>query len=162
MNEETPSTVPELVWIHLSVSHIFPWFLPFSSNSLVFPLSQLCRRMLLRSIWWGYKRLWLYLSQMCLFLFVYSRAIVLTYQEHLGVTYITLNEDPCPPMLVHNKCPIQLLLKENVKGEKERVCVTLPIPSSPLWIAEILLQCFNIIFYRDSKDWGVLLSSSCK
>ncbi|XP_061529706.1 intermembrane lipid transfer protein VPS13B-like isoform X4 [Phycodurus eques] len=43
-----------------------------------------------------------------------SRAIVLTYQEHLGVTYITLNEDPCPPMLVHNKCPFQLVLKENV------------------------------------------------
>ncbi|XP_028983860.1 intermembrane lipid transfer protein VPS13B-like isoform X3 [Betta splendens] len=44
-----------------------------------------------------------------------SRAIVLTHQEHLGVTYITLNEDPCPRMLIHNKCPIPLLLKENVK-----------------------------------------------
>lgn len=46
------------------------------------------------------------------------RAIVLTYQEHLGVTYITLNEDPCPRMLIHNKCPIPLLLKENVKGKQ--------------------------------------------
>ncbi|XP_056290642.1 intermembrane lipid transfer protein VPS13B-like isoform X3 [Pseudoliparis swirei] len=44
-----------------------------------------------------------------------SRCIVLTYQEHLGVTYITLSEDPCPRMLIHNKCPIPLLLKETVK-----------------------------------------------
>ncbi|XP_077430989.1 intermembrane lipid transfer protein VPS13B isoform X3 [Vanacampus margaritifer] len=61
-----------------------------------------------------------------------SRAIVLTYQEHLGVTYITLNEDPCPPMLVHNKCPIQLLLKENVKESPrtEVFCCPLPAKSS--------------------------------
>nr|XP_015804809.2 intermembrane lipid transfer protein VPS13B isoform X1 [Nothobranchius furzeri] len=44
-----------------------------------------------------------------------SRAVVLTYQEHQGVTYLTLNEDPCPRMLIHNKCPIPLLLMENVK-----------------------------------------------
>ncbi|XP_051922637.1 intermembrane lipid transfer protein VPS13B-like isoform X3 [Hippocampus zosterae] len=61
-----------------------------------------------------------------------SRAIVLTYQEHLGVTYITLNEDPCPPMLVHNNCPIQLLLKENVKEtpRTEVYCCLLPANSS--------------------------------
>ncbi|XP_077382325.1 intermembrane lipid transfer protein VPS13B isoform X2 [Festucalex cinctus] len=61
-----------------------------------------------------------------------SRTIVLTYQEHLGVTYITLNEDPCPPMLVHNKCPIQLLLKENVKEtpRTEVFCCPLPANSS--------------------------------
>uniref|UniRef100_A0A3Q1CBY2 Vacuolar protein sorting 13 homolog B n=1 Tax=Amphiprion ocellaris TaxID=80972 RepID=A0A3Q1CBY2_AMPOC len=61
-----------------------------------------------------------------------SRAIVLTYQEHLGVTYITLNEDPCPRMLIHNKCPIPLLLKENVK-ETPRIevyCRPLPANSS--------------------------------
>lgn len=52
-----------------------------------------------------------------IFLFV-CRAIVLTYQEHRGVTYITLNEDPCPRMLIHNKCPIPLLLKEDVRGRK--------------------------------------------
>lgn len=51
-----------------------------------------------------------------MFLFVFCRCIVLTYQEHLGVTYIILNEDPSPRMLIHNKCPIPLLLKETVKG----------------------------------------------
>lgn len=56
----------------------------------------------------------------CISMYLYFRAIVLTYQEHLGVTYITLNEDPCPRMLIHNKCPIPLLLKENVKGRKRR------------------------------------------
>uniref|UniRef100_A0A3Q1ES67 Vacuolar protein sorting 13 homolog B n=1 Tax=Acanthochromis polyacanthus TaxID=80966 RepID=A0A3Q1ES67_9TELE len=61
-----------------------------------------------------------------------SGAIVLTYQEHLGVTYITLNEDPCPRMLVNNKCPIPLLLRENVK-ETPRIevyCRPLPANSS--------------------------------
>lgn len=43
---------------------------------------------------------------------------MLTYQEHLGVTYITLNEDPCPRMLIENRCPVPLLLKENVKGKQ--------------------------------------------
>lgn len=42
---------------------------------------------------------------------------MLTYQDHLGVTYITLNEDPCPHMLIENKCPVALLLKENAKGK---------------------------------------------
>uniref|UniRef100_A0A3Q2W0H5 Vacuolar protein sorting 13 homolog B n=1 Tax=Haplochromis burtoni TaxID=8153 RepID=A0A3Q2W0H5_HAPBU len=57
-----------------------------------------------------------------------SRAIVLAYQEHLGVTYITLNEDPCPRMLIHNKCPIPLLLKENIKEtpRTEVYCRALP------------------------------------
>ncbi|KAJ8288378.1 hypothetical protein COCON_G00010370 [Conger conger] len=44
-----------------------------------------------------------------------SRALVLTYQEHLGITYIMLNEDPCPRLLIHNKCPIPLVLKETLK-----------------------------------------------
>lgn len=55
---------------------------------------------------------------MDLFLFIFCRSIVLTYQEHLGVTYIILNEDPCPRMVIHNKCPIPLMLKETVKGRK--------------------------------------------
>ncbi|XP_030013589.1 vacuolar protein sorting-associated protein 13B isoform X3 [Sphaeramia orbicularis] len=61
-----------------------------------------------------------------------SRAIVLTYQEHLGVTYITLNEDPHPRMLIHNKCPIPLLLKENSKEtpRTEMFCRPLPANSS--------------------------------
>ncbi|XP_011603591.2 vacuolar protein sorting-associated protein 13B isoform X2 [Takifugu rubripes] len=44
-----------------------------------------------------------------------SRCIVLTHQEHLGVTYIFLNVDPSPRMLIQNQCPIPLLLKETVK-----------------------------------------------
>uniref|UniRef100_A0A3B3U6M2 Vacuolar protein sorting 13 homolog B n=1 Tax=Poecilia latipinna TaxID=48699 RepID=A0A3B3U6M2_9TELE len=61
-----------------------------------------------------------------------SRAVVLTYQEHLGVTYITLNEDPCPRMLIENRCPVPLLLKENVKEtpRSEVFCRPLPADSS--------------------------------
>ncbi|KAJ8394619.1 hypothetical protein AAFF_G00044220 [Aldrovandia affinis] len=57
-----------------------------------------------------------------------SRALVLTYQEHLGVTYLTLNEDPYPRLLVHNKCPIALLLKENVRGLLNGVLPAVPPP----------------------------------
>ncbi|XP_078109917.1 intermembrane lipid transfer protein VPS13B isoform X3 [Sander vitreus] len=57
-----------------------------------------------------------------------SRVIVLTYQEHLGVTYITLNEDPCPRMLIHNKCPIPLLLKETVKETPKTEVYCRPLP----------------------------------
>ncbi|XP_030225865.1 vacuolar protein sorting-associated protein 13B isoform X5 [Gadus morhua] len=59
-----------------------------------------------------------------------SRALVLTYQEHLGVTYLSLNEDPCPPMLIHNKCPIPLLLKENLKDAPRAEVFCRPIPAS--------------------------------
>lgn len=57
-----------------------------------------------------------------------SRALVLTYQEHLGVTYITLNEDSCPRMLIHNKCPIPLLLKENCKEAPRAEIFCRPLP----------------------------------
>ncbi|XP_044063064.1 vacuolar protein sorting-associated protein 13B-like isoform X9 [Siniperca chuatsi] len=59
-----------------------------------------------------------------------SRSIVLTYQEHLGVTYIILNEDPCPRMLIHNKCPIPLLLKENVKETPRTEVYCRPLPAN--------------------------------
>uniref|UniRef100_A0A3P9JC91 Vacuolar protein sorting 13 homolog B n=1 Tax=Oryzias latipes TaxID=8090 RepID=A0A3P9JC91_ORYLA len=61
-----------------------------------------------------------------------SRAIVFTYQEHLGVTYITLNEDPCPRMLIQNRCPVHLLFRENVKEtpRAEVYCRRLPANSS--------------------------------
>ncbi|CAJ1061446.1 LOW QUALITY PROTEIN: vacuolar protein sorting-associated protein 13B-like [Xyrichtys novacula] len=61
-----------------------------------------------------------------------SRGIILTYQEHLGVTYLTLNVDPCPRLLIHNKCPIPLLLKENLKDtpRTEVYCCPLPANSS--------------------------------
>uniref|UniRef100_A0A8C3RDG3 Vacuolar protein sorting 13 homolog B n=1 Tax=Cyanoderma ruficeps TaxID=181631 RepID=A0A8C3RDG3_9PASS len=44
-----------------------------------------------------------------------TRAIALTYQEHLGVTYLTLTEDPSPRVIIHNRCSIPLLVKENFK-----------------------------------------------
>lgn len=46
----------------------------------------------------------------------FCRCVLATLQEHMGVTYIILNEDRSPRMLIHNKCPIPLLLKETVKG----------------------------------------------
>lgn len=75
-----------------------------------------------------------------MFLFVYYRSIVLTYQEHLGVTYIILNVDPSPRMLIHNKCPIPLLLKETVKGRKAKTGLisSRPIPF-PLRSAHLIL-----------------------
>ncbi|KAI3361490.1 hypothetical protein L3Q82_013637 [Scortum barcoo] len=59
-----------------------------------------------------------------------SRGIVMTYQEHLGVTYIILNEDPCPRMLIHNQCPIPLLLKENVKETPRTEVYCRPLPAN--------------------------------
>ncbi|XP_037533228.1 vacuolar protein sorting-associated protein 13B [Nematolebias whitei] len=59
-----------------------------------------------------------------------SRAVVLTYQEHLGVTYIIFNEDPCPRMLIHNKCPIPLLLKETVKETPRTAVYCRPLPAN--------------------------------
>ncbi|XP_073406560.1 intermembrane lipid transfer protein VPS13B isoform X3 [Dendrobates tinctorius] len=44
-----------------------------------------------------------------------TKALVLTYQEHFGVTYITLTEDPSPRMIIRNRCRVSLLLKENIK-----------------------------------------------
>ncbi|XP_004697754.1 vacuolar protein sorting-associated protein 13B [Echinops telfairi] len=44
-----------------------------------------------------------------------TRAITLTCQEHFGVTYLTLSEDPSPRIIFHNKCPVTMLLKENIK-----------------------------------------------
>ncbi|XP_058503196.1 intermembrane lipid transfer protein VPS13B-like isoform X1 [Solea solea] len=59
-----------------------------------------------------------------------SRPLVLTYHEHLGVTYITLNEDPCPRLLIHNKCPIPLLLKETVKETPRTEVFCRPLPAN--------------------------------
>ncbi|XP_029101804.1 vacuolar protein sorting-associated protein 13B isoform X3 [Scleropages formosus] len=61
-----------------------------------------------------------------------TRAVVTTYQEHLGVTYVSLNEDPCPHMVIHNQCPIALLLKENLREtpRTEVFCRLFPANSS--------------------------------
>ncbi|XP_072462964.1 intermembrane lipid transfer protein VPS13B isoform X2 [Notamacropus eugenii] len=44
-----------------------------------------------------------------------TRAIALTHQQYLGVTYLTLTEDPSPRILLHNKCPVTMLMRENIK-----------------------------------------------
>ncbi|KAG9283570.1 vacuolar protein sorting-associated protein 13B [Astyanax mexicanus] len=61
-----------------------------------------------------------------------TRALVLTYQEHLGISYIFLSEDPCPRMIIHNQCPRALLLKENLRepARTEVFCRKLPALSS--------------------------------
>ncbi|XP_036393864.1 vacuolar protein sorting-associated protein 13B-like isoform X1 [Megalops cyprinoides] len=59
-----------------------------------------------------------------------TRPLVLTYQEHMGVTYVTLNEDPCPRMLIHNKCPIPLLLKENHRDTPRTQVYCRPVPAT--------------------------------
>ncbi|XP_027028317.2 vacuolar protein sorting-associated protein 13B isoform X2 [Tachysurus fulvidraco] len=61
-----------------------------------------------------------------------TRALVVTYMEHLGINYIAVNEDPCPRMLIHNRCPVALLLKENLReaARAEVFCKRLPPLSS--------------------------------
>ncbi|KAM9308647.1 intermembrane lipid transfer protein VPS13B [Gastrophryne carolinensis] len=44
-----------------------------------------------------------------------TKAMVLTYQEHFGVTYLTLTEDPSPRIIIRNRCTVALLLRENIK-----------------------------------------------
>uniref|UniRef100_A0A4W3GSR1 Vacuolar protein sorting 13 homolog B n=1 Tax=Callorhinchus milii TaxID=7868 RepID=A0A4W3GSR1_CALMI len=44
-----------------------------------------------------------------------TRAIVITHQEHLGVTYLTVNEDPSPRMFIHNRCSATIIMKENIR-----------------------------------------------
>ncbi|XP_015213385.2 intermembrane lipid transfer protein VPS13B isoform X1 [Lepisosteus oculatus] len=58
-----------------------------------------------------------------------TRAVVLTYQELLGVTYITLSEDPCPRMIIHNKCPIQFVMKEHVRDAPRTEVYSRPLPA---------------------------------
>ncbi|KAG7317797.1 hypothetical protein KOW79_018832 [Hemibagrus wyckioides] len=57
-----------------------------------------------------------------------TRALVVTYLEHLGINYIAVSEDQCPRMLIHNLCPKTLLLKENLKepARAEVFCKRLP------------------------------------
>ncbi|CAB1321377.1 unnamed protein product, partial [Coregonus sp. 'balchen'] len=59
-----------------------------------------------------------------------SGALVMTYQEHLGITYVTLNEDPCPHMLIHNQTPLSMLLRENVKESPRTEVYCRPLPAN--------------------------------
>ncbi|XP_060051757.1 intermembrane lipid transfer protein VPS13B [Erinaceus europaeus] len=57
-----------------------------------------------------------------------TRAIALTYQEHLGITYLTLSEDPSPRIIFHNRCTVTILTKENIKDipKFEVYCTKIP------------------------------------
>ncbi|KAG5271733.1 hypothetical protein AALO_G00183420 [Alosa alosa] len=57
-----------------------------------------------------------------------SRALVVTYQEHMGITFITVSEDPCPRMLLHNRCPIAMVLKENLRETPRTEVFCRPLP----------------------------------
>ncbi|XP_064816243.1 intermembrane lipid transfer protein VPS13B-like [Oncorhynchus masou masou] len=59
-----------------------------------------------------------------------TRALVMTCQEHLGVTYVTLNEDPCPHMVIHNQTPLSMLLRENVKEPPRTEVYCRPLPAN--------------------------------
>ncbi|XP_051575064.1 intermembrane lipid transfer protein VPS13B-like isoform X3 [Myxocyprinus asiaticus] len=61
-----------------------------------------------------------------------TRALVVTCQDHSGIMYVTVSEDLCPRMLIHNRCPMNLLLKENIREcvRSEVFCRLLPSLSS--------------------------------
>ncbi|XP_018414838.1 PREDICTED: vacuolar protein sorting-associated protein 13B isoform X3 [Nanorana parkeri] len=58
-----------------------------------------------------------------------TKAVVLTYQEHLGVTYLTLTEDPSPRVIIRNRCTVPLLLKENIKDTPKFAVYCRKIPA---------------------------------
>ncbi|XP_062915876.1 intermembrane lipid transfer protein VPS13B-like isoform X2 [Mobula hypostoma] len=58
-----------------------------------------------------------------------SRAVVMTYQEYLGVNYVTISEDPSPHMVIHNRCPVAIMMKENIKDVPKCTVYCRKIPS---------------------------------
>uniref|UniRef100_A0A8C3UEX9 Vacuolar protein sorting 13 homolog B n=1 Tax=Catharus ustulatus TaxID=91951 RepID=A0A8C3UEX9_CATUS len=84
-----------------------------------------------------------------------TRAIALTYQEHLGVTYLTLTEDPSPRIIIHNRCSIPLLLKENFKDTPKFEVYCRKIPAECSVHHELYHQ---ISSYPDCKTRDLLPS----
>ncbi|KAK7812654.1 hypothetical protein U0070_016124, partial [Myodes glareolus] len=84
-----------------------------------------------------------------------TRAIALTYQEHFGVTYLTLSEDPSPRVIFHNRCPMTMLVKENIRDIPmfEVYCKKIPFESS---VHHELY--YQIVSYPDCKTKDVLPS----
>lgn len=78
------------------------------------------------------------------------RAVVLTYQEHLGVTYLTLTEDPSPRVIIRNRCTVALLMKENIKGTD---CMLTQLFSSTLQ----LLSLKSLLFVNKPLPINVLV-----
>lgn len=84
-----------------------------------------------------------------------TRAIALTYQEHLGVTYITLSEDPSPRVVFHNRCPVPMLMKENIRDIPKFDVYCKKIPPESSVHHELYHQ---IISYPDCKTKDLLPS----
>ncbi|XP_052603571.1 intermembrane lipid transfer protein VPS13B isoform X3 [Peromyscus californicus insignis] len=84
-----------------------------------------------------------------------TRAIALTYQEHFGITYLTLSEDPSPRVIFHNRCPVTILIKENIRDipKFEVYCKKIPPESS---VHHELYH--QIISYPDCKTKDLLPS----
>ncbi|XP_059103244.1 intermembrane lipid transfer protein VPS13B isoform X2 [Peromyscus eremicus] len=84
-----------------------------------------------------------------------TRAIALTYQEHFGITYLTLSEDPSPRVIFHNRCPVTILIKENIRDipKFEVYCKKIPPESS---VHHELYH--QIISYPDCKTKELLPS----
>ncbi|NWS26437.1 VP13B protein, partial [Polioptila caerulea] len=84
-----------------------------------------------------------------------TRAIALTYQEHLGVTYLTLTEDPSPRIIIHNRCSMPLLVKENFKDTPKFEVYCRKIPAECSVHHELYHQ---ISSYPDCKTRDLLPS----
>ncbi|XP_058420686.1 intermembrane lipid transfer protein VPS13B isoform X2 [Diceros bicornis minor] len=84
-----------------------------------------------------------------------TRAIALTYQEHFGVTYLTLSEDPSPRIIFHNRCPVTILIKENIKDIPKFEVYCRKIPSECSIHHELYHQ---ISSYPDCKTRDLLPS----
>ncbi|XP_055478364.1 intermembrane lipid transfer protein VPS13B [Psammomys obesus] len=84
-----------------------------------------------------------------------TRAIALTYQEHFGVTYLTLSEDPSPRVIFHNRCPVTVLIKENIRDIPKFEVYCKKIPSESSIHHELYHQ---IIGYPDCKTRDLLPS----
>uniref|UniRef100_A0A2K6GSD1 Vacuolar protein sorting 13 homolog B n=1 Tax=Propithecus coquereli TaxID=379532 RepID=A0A2K6GSD1_PROCO len=84
-----------------------------------------------------------------------TRAIALTYQEHFGVTYLTLSEDPSPRVIFHNRCPVTMLIKENIKDIPKFEVYCKKIPSECSIHHELYHQ---ISSYPDCKTKDLLPS----
>ncbi|XP_019383541.1 PREDICTED: vacuolar protein sorting-associated protein 13B isoform X4 [Gavialis gangeticus] len=84
-----------------------------------------------------------------------TRAIALTYQEHLGVTYLTLTEDPSPRIIIHNRCSVPLLMKENIKDTPKFEVYCSKIPAECSVHHELYHQVSN---YPDCKNKDLLPS----
>ncbi|XP_029418619.1 vacuolar protein sorting-associated protein 13B isoform X3 [Nannospalax galili] len=84
-----------------------------------------------------------------------TRAIALTYQEHFGVTYLTLSEDLSPRVIFHNRCPVTVLIKENIKDIPKFEVYCRKIPSGSSVHHELYHQ---IASYPDCKTKDLLPS----